>query len=377
MSATTTEKPSHGVRYGSRLLAILIGTALVCGLSILLFWQSVFVRIPPGHVGVLYSLLFRGTVTRSVYPEGLAIKLPWDQIYIFETRVQAMQFKVDGLSAEGMTVIIDATTLYRLDKTKAPKMLTEVGPDYADRIVKATSITGVRQMVARYNSHELYTIEAARLQRELMEYLRSSPQSDLIFYQDVLIRDVKLSEQMTSAIQFKLTEEQKAAAYEFRLATERMEAERQRIQAIGLRNFYSIVQSSLTDKLLTWRGIEATVQIAKSPNTKIVIVGGNKDQLPLILGSDIARAPSSTQETVTETTGDVMPLPDWDKEPSLFGSPLEAIYPRPPTAPPNSVHTKPLKSLLNPNKPLTGGSGPFQSFGLPSGVIDDKQPEPK
>src|SRR5262249_44508454 len=101
-------------RYGSRLLSLVIGTALAGGLAVLLLWHSVMVSIPPGHVGVLYSLLFGGTVTDAVYREGLALKLPWNQMYIFETRIQALPFTLLAFSAEGMPITVEATTLYRV-----------------------------------------------------------------------------------------------------------------------------------------------------------------------------------------------------------------------------------------------------------------------
>jgi hypothetical protein len=34
------------------------------------------------------------------------------------------------------------------------------------------------------------------------------------------------------------------------------------------------------------RGIEATLELAKSPNSKVVIVGSGKDGLPMILGNN-------------------------------------------------------------------------------------------
>ena len=87
-----------------------------------------------------------------------------------------------------------------------------------------------------------------------------------------------------------------AQSYVFRLEAQKLEAERLGIEGEGLRNFYAIVGESLTNRLLTWKGIEATVSLAKSPNTKIVIVGSGEDQLPLILGSDIHKLPAVPDE---------------------------------------------------------------------------------
>jgi len=37
---------------------------------------------------------------------------------------------------------------------------------------------------------------------------------------------------------------------------------------------------------LKWKGIEATQEIAESPNTKVVIIGNSSGDLPIILGGN-------------------------------------------------------------------------------------------
>ena len=63
------------------------------------------------------------------------------------------------------------------------------------------------------------------------------------------------------------------------------EAERQRIEAEGKANANRILSASLTDKILKEKGIEATLELAKSPNSKVVVIGGS-DGMPLILGDN-------------------------------------------------------------------------------------------
>lgn len=355
MSVTTGGTPKHGVRqYGSRLMAIAVGIVLACGLALLVLWPVVLVSIPPGHVGVLFNLLSRGTVSDYVYPEGLAAKFPWNTMYLFETRIQAVPFRTYALTAEGMSVVVEGTTLFHLEPQKAPAMLREVGLDYIERIVVPTSIAAVRQEAAQHDSQELYSVTAEHFQDRVMRTMRQSPQSDLIRYQEIVIRQIVLPSNITAAIEAKLSAEQKAASYEFLLASERLEAERRRIQAIGLRNFYSIVQTSLTDRLLTWRGIEATVELSKSPNTKIVVVGGNRDQLPLILGSDITRTEPNQEQSVTPVPSDAYQLPDWSNDPTLFGPPGEQVRPRGLFTPPHTLGPgRSERSLIGPRAPAS------------------------
>jgi hypothetical protein len=56
-------------------------------------------------------------------------------------------------------------------------------------------------------------------------------------------------------------------------------------EAEGISEFQQIVSQGISDSYLRWRGIEATLQLAQSSNSKIVILGSGKDGLPTILGN--------------------------------------------------------------------------------------------
>lgn len=280
-----------------RLLPWLLGGASVLAVLILLLWKMIFVLIMPGQVGVLYSVLFGGTVTSWTHGEGLALKLPWDRIYVMERRNQAPVFTVHGFSREGMPVEVEAVLFFQLRPEYAPRVLMDMGSDYATRFLVPLAQGAVREVLSRYNSHDLYTVEYKRLYDDLMGELIGAehPYRRYFASQDISIRRLDLPAEIVAAIQRKLTAEQEAAAYRFHLDRQRQEAERLRIEATGLRTYNTIVQESLTDRLLTWRGIEATVQLARSSNAKVVIVGGHRDQLPLILGGDLGAVPAPTQ----------------------------------------------------------------------------------
>ena len=74
--------------------------------------------------------------------------------------------------------------------------------------------------------------------------------------------------------------------YEFRLEKASKEAQRQIIEAKGKADANKILSASLTDKILRDKGIEATLELAKSPNTKVVVIGSGKDGMPLFLGDN-------------------------------------------------------------------------------------------
>merc|ERR1711977_462054 len=104
--------------------------------------------------------------------------------------------------------------------------------------------------------------------------------------EDFLLKAIKLPDQLVRAIELKAQAEQEAQRMEFVLQKEQQEAERKKIEAQGIADFQKIVSDGISPNLLKWKGIEATEKLARSENTKVVIMGNGKDSLPVILGQD-------------------------------------------------------------------------------------------
>lgn len=309
-------EPRVSERDVRRVTSWAIGVTLVLAALLLLFWNYIVVTILPGHVGVLYSWLFGGTRAEKVYGEGLALKWPWNRMYIVETRVQTRDYEVTVLSQEGLYLRFDISAVYRVDPLHAGRLVRELGPDFSDRIVRPLVTGAVRQMVSRFGTHELYTVDYRKLEKQIYDVVKATRYGEIIDFHYIIVRKVIMPEMMARAIEDKLAQEQAAASYIFRLEQERQEAERKRIEAIGIQNFYAVVSQALTPNLLTWRGIEATVALSRSPNSKIVVVGGGKDQMPLILGGDIHNLPAPKAVSPVPSTAN--PLPNWNNAPRLF-----------------------------------------------------------
>ena len=121
------------------------------------------------------------------------------------------------------------------------------------------------------------------IQEEIFVETKKLLDEQYVQLNQVLIRSVTLPPTIKSAIESKLKQEQEALEYEFKLEKAAQEAERQRVEAEGKAKANSIVSASITDKILRDKGIEATLKLAESPNSKVVVIGGN-DGMPLILG---------------------------------------------------------------------------------------------
>ena len=365
-----------------RAIAWTVGIAILIGVILLLLWRFVFLTIPPGHVGVLFSLLGGGTVHEDVMPEGLAMKWPWNRVYLFEVRTQRLPFEVLALSAEGMRVTVEGAALFRPERAKTPDVLTELGQDYPTRIVLPLTRAVIREQITQYNSNELYSVDHSALQEEMLKNMRLHALSTDIIIDDLALTEIRLPPQISQAIDLKLAQEQRAAGYEFLIAAEQREAERLRIQAIGLQNFYAIVSESINDTLLTWRGIEATVQLSQSNNSKVVIVGGGKDQLPLILGSDVANLPSEPRP-ISPVDPTRFQLPEWSSLPPLFPNTAASLLDQ--DASQTSFPPRPGEGPARSSRPGIGGvvegsdsAAPDQDTGTglsPGAASDPQDPE--
>jgi prohibitin 2 len=306
-----------------RLVYILVSGGIVGGFLVLLLWNSVVIPINTGQVGVYFSRLFGGTIIDRIEPEGVALKFPWDTIHIVDVRTQTRKYTVPTLSSEGMRSELDVKVLFRPIRNSTPLLLKNIGPDYSDTVVSALSVEAIREVIGQLESMTIFTIGAKQLQADLLGRLRAEELAKYIEFQDLIISRVSLPVNISKAIEDKLTHEQMALSYSFRIDRQKLEAERLRIEAIGLQNFYSVVSEALTERLLIWRGIDATLKLAESPNAKVVIVGANGN-LPLILGSDIHKTalPAKQLEAVP---GHHSPLPKFDKLPPIFKSKRDSL----------------------------------------------------
>ena len=133
----------------------------------------------------------------------------------------------------------------------------------------------------------MYSTKREAIQIEIFEQTKKAVENKYIVLDAVLIRSVQLPDNLKASIEQKLQEEQEALQYEFRLLKETKEAERKIIEAQAKADANRILNASLTSNILKDKGIEATIELSKSPNSKVIIVGdAGSGGLPLILGGN-------------------------------------------------------------------------------------------
>ena len=239
--------------------------------------------IQSGESAVKFSV-FGCTDLEKLYGEGLQVHAPWVQLIRYDVRVQEQLEDIDALSSNGLSIGMDASIRWRPVSTELANIHVTYGQDYYRKLVQPELRSAVREVVGQFTPEELYSTRRQELQTTIFERVRDAVSGENITVDAILIRDISLPDQIRTAIENKLKEEQEAERYEFTLRKEALEAQRKEIEATGQAEYQRIITQSLSAQFLKYKGIEATQALANSPNSKTVIIGGS-DGLPIILGN--------------------------------------------------------------------------------------------
>jgi regulator of protease activity HflC (stomatin/prohibitin superfamily) len=223
-----------------------------------------------------------GRVTGERLDEGIHLINPMKRVTKLSVRTQQAKETAEVPSSEGLLVQLEASLLFRLDPGRANDVLQKIGPEYQDVVVTPNFRSVMRDVTAAHTASALYSEGREQVSQQMLAQMKKSLEPYGLVIENVLLRDIKLPVTLKNAIEAKQQADQDAQRMNFVLQKERQEAERKRIEAQGISDFQRTVSQGISQQLLEWKGIEATIEVAKSPNSKVVIIGSPKNGLPLI-----------------------------------------------------------------------------------------------
>lgn len=251
-----------------------------------------FKVVEPGEAGV--QTLF-GKVQSDVLESGPHLINPFVNITTFNVQTQnytmsakPSEGQVEGddairvLSSDGLEVTIDLSVLYRIIPSRAPYILQNIGSDYQDKIVRPITRTAIRDNAVNYAAVDLYSDKRQEFQFKINKTISESFAKSGLEVQQILVRNISLPESVRQSIESKIQAEQDAQKMQFVLQKERQEADRKRVEAQGIADYQKIISSGLTQQQLEYQSILAQKEIATSPNTKVIIIGGGRGN-PIML----------------------------------------------------------------------------------------------
>jgi regulator of protease activity HflC (stomatin/prohibitin superfamily) len=250
-----------------------------------------FVQIEPGQIGV--KTLF-GKVQDDVLPSGLNFINPLLEIRRMDVKTQnytmsgihdegnkASDDAIRVLTSDGLEVTIDLTVLYKLLPSDAPKIVRETGADYTDKIVRPLTRTKIRDNAVYYDAISLYSTKRDEFQQRIFASIDGDFKKRGLVLEQLLVRNITLPQSVKTTIEQKINAEQDAQKMQFVLLKEKQEAERKRVEAQGISDYQRIINTGLTSQQLQYEQIKAYLELAKSPNSKVIVMG--KGNTPVIL----------------------------------------------------------------------------------------------
>ncbi len=208
-----------------------------------------------------------------------------------------------------------------------------------------------RLVISKYTAQQVYTSREP-IQKAIRDSAEKSLQSNLdslvqtegmeqpdpknynhflrnaIHILDTLVLGIDLPPEIVAAINRQTEQFYMIQEYKFRVQREAEESKRKQIEADGIAAFQRTVSQGISESYLRWRGIEATIALAQSPNSKIVVIGSGKDGLPIILGNVDSPAGAGSPGATPGAAGGAAPasgpLPGTSKPPGASTTPEEA-----------------------------------------------------
>jgi prohibitin 2 len=296
-------------RFVERYLPSLVLYLMVASLLLVVLVPHMVLTVPSGQVGVLWKRFSGGTVLdpRELRDEGLHVIFPWDRLFLYDLRVQSITETYNAISSDGVNLNATLNIRFRLQHDSVPTLHQVVGPNYI-KLLGPQVASQMREVIAQYTAEQVYSTARQEIQDKVRELAleklshkmmeRESDRAsynvamrDTIILYDTLLYGIELPALVVHAINRKTEQYYIAEEYKFRVEREKRESERKKIEAEGIREFQQTVSQGISDSYLRWRGVEATLQLAQSNNSKVVIIGGGKDGLPIILGNVDSQPP--------------------------------------------------------------------------------------
>jgi regulator of protease activity HflC (stomatin/prohibitin superfamily) len=399
-------------RFVEQHLPVVVIYLMVATLVCVVLAPFVIVTVPSGYVGVLWKRFGGGTVLdpRRLKNEGMRITLPWNTVFLYDLRLQSVTKTYNAISRDGISLKATVNTRFRLKRNAIPQLHQSIGSDYIRDLIVPEIGNRMREVMAEYTAEDVYSTKRTEVQDKIRKLAESRlgermieggvgeaeeenapyhiPLYAMLNLIDTLILGIELPTAVETAINRKIEQYYISEEYKFRVAREIRESERKKIEAEGISEFQRIVSEGISDSYLRWRGVEATLQLAQSSNSKTVIIGKGKDGLPIILGNvDASSSPQPTppsgesppKERTTAATpatpleqtpaaslpnpAEKAPAPPFEKTPADgLTKPSEKT---PPAQPPEAQRIFPtslsdLKALLS---KLTGAAPPASDAG--------------
>ncbi len=262
-----------------------IGIAITAFGTIILLLSLLF-TVDEGEAVVLIQF---GKLYDTVDTPGVHVKRPWAQIHSYPKRIREHSMIIEVRSKEGMSVKIDTTTWYKVDEKSIGQIYKEIAANVqalSENIIFPALRTTIRNTVSKYTVKQLYE-KRLEISKQIFEDAKIELKKKYIILDNVMLREIKLPQNIEGAVQMKIKAQQDAEAAEFKKQKAIKDAEIKVEEAKGIAKAQSIINKTLTPNYLQHEAIGAYKELVNSKNTTFVIMptSSKGTGIPLILNA--------------------------------------------------------------------------------------------
>lgn len=232
-------------RVGAGFLAFAVLAGVLAGAVVI---------VPPGHRGVVFNRV--SGVKPQALGEGLGFVIPvLEQVALMNVRVQKDSYDATAASKDLQTVHTKVALNYRPVPEATPKLFSEVGMGYSDRVIAPAVQEAVKATTARFTAEELITHreEVKKIIQELVERYVSKVN---IRIEELYITDFDFSRQFSEAIESKQIAEQTALKAKRDLDRIKIEADQKIASARAEAESLRMQKEAITPQLIQLRQVE-------------------------------------------------------------------------------------------------------------------------
>ena len=267
---------------GSGVLVILVALLLLFG----------FNRVDDFEVAVKRNPL-TGAVDERPFRQGLyhSILRSWTNYELREIEYppSAQSERLAALTADQLTIEVDAAYRYRLNPDSVVHLFLTVGDEQAiHNFVYNTYRSAVRDAVAEVVAANILSRDRAGIGARIEELMSVDLEPRGIVMTEFFVREIEPPEAIRLAIENKLAREQQVQAEGFQTQVVEEQANQKRAEAAGIRDAQEIIAESLTgaagQRYLYWRYLEMLGQVGEGSNN--LVIAPTEGGIPLFFTPD-------------------------------------------------------------------------------------------